>query len=125
MVLKKDDDTAKSSDTSDDKTTELPAGGAVTENTAPTGSALADTDYVARTKRSQQQVLKKGEADPTEVVDKEHVEVAGGKAAAPDPTVPAPGTLLPKDPGVPPQGDAPGRHVPAPRRTDAEGRPLN
>ena len=119
MVLKKDDDK-----TADDKTTELPAGGAVTQP-AGSGGALADTDYVDRVKRSQAQVLKKGDADPREVVDKDHVEVAGGEVVTPDPTVPAPGTLLPKDPGTPPQGDQPGKHVPAPQRTDAEGRPLN
>lgn len=118
MVLKKDQDETS------DKTTELPDGGSVS-GTAPTGSALADTDYADRAKRSQDQVAKKGDADPREVVDKDHVEVAGGEIVTPDPTVPAPGTLLPKDPGLPPQGDQPGRHVPAPQRTDAEGRPLN
>ena len=124
MVLKKDDDTAK---TADDKTTELPAGGAVTQ---PAGSGgrpgrhrLCGPDQaVPGAGRSRDEG---GEVDPREVVDKAHVEVAGGEVVTPDPTEPAPGTLLPKDPGTPPQGDQPGQHVPAPQRTDAEGRPLN
>jgi hypothetical protein len=88
------------------------------------GNPLADTDLVDRTERSIAQVGAK-DPDPTAVIDREHVEVADGDVVVADPTVAAPGTLLPKDPGEPPQGSQPGRHVPAPQRLDSEGRPLN
>ena len=88
----------------------------------------ADTDFAARTARSQEQAIKGvqgGAVDPREVVDKDHVEVAGGEVVAQDPTEAAPGTLLPKDPGAPPQGTHPGQHVPAAKRVSASGQPLN
>ena len=89
--------------TADDKTTELPAGGAVTQP-AGSGGALADTDYVDRVKRSQEQVLKKGDADPREVVDKDHVEVAGGEVVDPGPDGPGAGDAAPQGPGHPAAG---------------------
>jgi hypothetical protein len=131
MVLKKDQEQEQKAQAkaSDDKGQELPDGGrVVAEQGAVADNTQADTDFVDRTVRSQKEALKDlkgGDADPREVVDKEHVEVAGGEVVIPDPTVPAPGTLLPKNSSEEAQGNQPGRHVPAAQRLDAEGRPLN
>ena len=116
--------------TKDRNARELPDGGVVLEPKAEVvaDNASADTDFADRTVRSQEQAtlgMQGKKVDPREVVDKDHVEVAGGEVVEADPTEPAAGTLLPKDPGAPPQGTNPGAHVPAAKRFSASGQPLN